>query len=328
MKKFSVIIPTHNKKEFLEYVLHGYLEQTHDKFELIIVNNACTDGTYELVNSFSHRLDIKQVVLEHKVESPAARNEGLRTASYDNIIHSDDDRIPCPQFIEAHSEALENPLCISIGSKHPILTILKKNTPLRQVSPEYTNFTDKLENDEIIRLNSPSEINELRDLYFDKWCFSETYDNFQEVRASENFPLFLHNFGFTMATGGNSAFNRTHGGNIEFDTNIKGWGCDDNDFFYRLFARGYQFVFNERAKNFHQEHPRSITQKDELKTNLKYLCLKYNRLEFYLWARTFMREPDFNHLTADYLYRILSQDSVLSEDYIKLLTLKLNQQFW
>jgi len=328
MKSFSVIIPTHNKREYLEYTLHGYLEQTCKQFELVIVNNGCSDGTDDLIEEFSGKLNIKQVVLEHKVESPVARNEGMSAAGCDNIIHTDDDRIPCPQFIAAHAESLKDPWCISIGSKHPMLTIIKKRTPLYFITEDYSAIQDRLKNDEITTLTAPREINALHEEYFSKWTVDETPDNFKIVRSSSDFSVFLDHFGFIMATGGNTAFNRKYGEGIEFDNSIHGWGCDDNDFFYRLQAQGYHFTFNEQARNFHQEHPRRAAEFDELTINLKYLCHKYNRLEFYLWARTFLYDSNYTALDADRFYRVLSQDSKLSKDYIEIITLMLNQHFW
>ncbi|MFC3748332.1 glycosyltransferase family 2 protein [Paenibacillus sp. GCM10012306] len=328
MRKCSIIIPTHNKREFLEYTLRGYQEQTFRQFELVIVNNGCSDGTGDLLREFSDTLEINEVRLESKVESPTARNAGLKAARYDQIIQTDDDRIPCPRFVEAHLERLQDTRCISIGGKHPILTILKKRTPLWQFTEDYSGLQEELKQGDHLLLSTPDDIQARGQAYFDPWNKDETPDNFPAVRRSEEFTLFLENFGFIMATGGNCAYNKTRGAGVIFDEAIKGWGCDDNDFFYRLHSQGYYFSFNNEARNYHQEHPRRDSERDELRVNLKYLCHKYNRLEFYLWARTFMDESEFTHLDGDRFYRLLSQDSSVSADYIGFLTGKLDKHFW
>ena len=52
----SVVIPTYNKREFLELTLASLVNQTcpHKNFEVIVVNDGSTDSTHKL---FSENLD-------------------------------------------------------------------------------------------------------------------------------------------------------------------------------------------------------------------------------------------------------------------------------
>ncbi len=49
----SVLVPTYNRAGFLKQAIASVLGQTFDDFELIISDNASTDGTYEIVKSFA-----------------------------------------------------------------------------------------------------------------------------------------------------------------------------------------------------------------------------------------------------------------------------------
>jgi len=49
---FSVIIPTYNRKHFLEKCVRSVLSQTYPHFELIIIDDGSDDGTKELISSF------------------------------------------------------------------------------------------------------------------------------------------------------------------------------------------------------------------------------------------------------------------------------------
>ncbi|MCP4728341.1 MAG: glycosyltransferase family 2 protein, partial [bacterium] len=50
MPFISVIIPTHNRLEFLHRAVDSVLQQDFRDFELIIIDDGSTDGTFEKFN--------------------------------------------------------------------------------------------------------------------------------------------------------------------------------------------------------------------------------------------------------------------------------------
>lgn len=79
---FSVIIPVHNKKEYVVDAIESVLAQTYDDYELILIDDCSTDGSGELILPYeSDRIKI------YKRDMPgpggyAARNLGVEKASY------------------------------------------------------------------------------------------------------------------------------------------------------------------------------------------------------------------------------------------------------
>ncbi len=53
MSKVSVLIPTHNRKDLLKLAIDSVLCQTFSDFELIIIDDRSTDGTEELVKTYT-----------------------------------------------------------------------------------------------------------------------------------------------------------------------------------------------------------------------------------------------------------------------------------
>jgi glycosyltransferase involved in cell wall biosynthesis len=88
----SIIIPTYNRAHIVGLAILSILNQTFQDFEIIIVDDASTDNTESIVNSFSdHRIRY----IRHKVNcgAPAARNSGIWAAhsEYIGFLDSDDE---------------------------------------------------------------------------------------------------------------------------------------------------------------------------------------------------------------------------------------------
>jgi glycosyltransferase involved in cell wall biosynthesis len=98
--KYSIIIPTRNRCEYLKYAIQTVLEQKFTDFELIVVNNASTDGTQKYLESLvDHRLKI----FHHTdtVSMTENFNFGLNQAKGEWITLFGDDDGLMPYFFEA-----------------------------------------------------------------------------------------------------------------------------------------------------------------------------------------------------------------------------------
>lgn len=86
---FSIILPTHNGEKRIGNTISSVLMQTFTDYELIIVCDACTDGTEALVRrNMDERIRI--VTTNHKRDG-LARNAGLDIATGQWILFIDDD---------------------------------------------------------------------------------------------------------------------------------------------------------------------------------------------------------------------------------------------
>jgi GT2 family glycosyltransferase len=85
----SVIVVTHNRKEYLRNCLISILEQDYDLFDIVVIDNNSSDGTKEMLDyEFSQ---IKTIFLDRNLGCPGARNVGVLNSSGEILFFVDDD---------------------------------------------------------------------------------------------------------------------------------------------------------------------------------------------------------------------------------------------
>jgi len=95
----SVIVPTYNRAHLLGRAIKSVLDQTYQDFELIIVDDASTDNTKEVVKCLDDPR-IRYVRHEENRGGAAARNTGIKTARGQFIAFQDSDDRWLPDKLE------------------------------------------------------------------------------------------------------------------------------------------------------------------------------------------------------------------------------------
>ncbi|GIV76554.1 MAG: hypothetical protein KatS3mg050_0948 [Litorilinea sp.] len=103
---FTVIIPTHNRAHLLPRAIRSVLAQTFTDFELIVVDDASTDETPQVVASVQ---DGRIIYLRHEENRGAAatRNTGICHARGKYVAFLDDDDEYLPEFLAETRQHLE-----------------------------------------------------------------------------------------------------------------------------------------------------------------------------------------------------------------------------
>ena len=96
MIKFSIVIPLYNKSAYITKTLNSIKNQNYQDYEVIIVNDASTDDSKEVVEDFIEKLDLEiksKFKLFNKDNSgvSSTRNYGVKLSSYDYIAFLDAD---------------------------------------------------------------------------------------------------------------------------------------------------------------------------------------------------------------------------------------------
>jgi len=105
---FSVIIPLYNKKDYIERSVTSVLNQSFKDFELIVVDDASTDGSLDVLHKIK---DDRIKILKRETRGHggyAARNEGMLKAEFDYVSFLDADDEWNKDYLKTIFDLIEN----------------------------------------------------------------------------------------------------------------------------------------------------------------------------------------------------------------------------
>lgn len=115
--KLTVLMTVYNGGEFLPTSIDSILRQTYPDFHFLIVDDASTDDTCQIVRSYSDKR-IELLCLKENVGQTAALNIGLRHASTPWIARMDADDYSAPTRFEEQMRALDEDSSLSCVGTH------------------------------------------------------------------------------------------------------------------------------------------------------------------------------------------------------------------
>ncbi len=134
----SIISPSYNTARFIREMIESVLMQTYSKWELIIIDDASSDNTDDIVNSFS---DNRIIYLKNDKNKGAAysRNRALRLAKGEWIAFLDsDDLWEKDKLSKQLTYMLDNGYKFSC-TKHHSIDELSQNTGMIYTSPSHVS---------------------------------------------------------------------------------------------------------------------------------------------------------------------------------------------
>ena len=105
----SVILNTYNRAALLPRAVESVLAQTHDDFELVVVDDGSSDRTPGVVAAFEDPR--VRYVRQHNAGLSAARNFGVASSSERYVTFLNDDDEVLPGWLEAFAAAISSSGC-------------------------------------------------------------------------------------------------------------------------------------------------------------------------------------------------------------------------
>ena len=211
----SVVITTYDRCDALAETLRALDEQDvpADQYELLVVDNGCSDGTEVLLKSFQTRCRLRTFRVPENIGISAARNLAIRQASGRYLVLVSDDLIVPPDFISTHLGTLQRfPGCWVVGGLQQLPSLTE--TP-------FGRYLDTLE-------TSYDESRKSKELEPGIWELrGPTARNLSFPRADlERIGLFDEQFRFA---------------------------CEDMDLAERARHAGIRFIYNEAIRSLHND---------------------------------------------------------------------------
>ena len=108
-KLVSIILPVYNGEKYLKESIESVLEQTYERWELLILDDCSTDHTADISKEYVSRDSrIKYFRNEKNLRLPGNLNRGFSLAKGDYLTWTSDDNRYKPDALRAMAEALEN----------------------------------------------------------------------------------------------------------------------------------------------------------------------------------------------------------------------------
>lgn len=105
--KFSVLLPTRNGEKYLKSCIESVLSQDYEDMELIVFDNANTDNTAEVVNSFSSDKRLKYFRTDSVVSVTDNWNNALKKSSGDYVLMMGDDDFLLPGYFDTLDQTIK-----------------------------------------------------------------------------------------------------------------------------------------------------------------------------------------------------------------------------
>ena len=157
MPEIAAIICTHNRDRYLGAAIDSLLTQDFDDYEIIVVDNASSDRTKEVVQQ---RLDnpLVRYVYEPELGLSNARNRGAKETSAPILAYLDDDAEASVQWLKVIAKAYrENDRLAIAGGKVTLILPQGRTAFPSWLSPEMSGALGSYDlGNEIVYIDNPS----------------------------------------------------------------------------------------------------------------------------------------------------------------------------
>ncbi len=103
--QFSVIIPLYNKEAYIAETIRSVLAQTHQDFEVIVVDDGSADNSVKVARQFEK--DGVQLITKTNGGTASARNVGIKISKGSYLCFLDSDDLWKPNFLSQIQELTE-----------------------------------------------------------------------------------------------------------------------------------------------------------------------------------------------------------------------------
>ena len=179
MPKFSIVIPVYNVEKYIKRTLDSVFNQTYKDFEVIVVNDGCTDKSIEYAKEYNVK-----IIGEKHIGVSEARNIGEKEAKGEYLLFLDSDDYWDKELLEKINESLINKPDLV---RFQVRTVTDKDEIVEYKEETFTG------------LNGIEAFNKIVNFHFIEsiWCYAikRSYYEHEKFRFKKN--MIHEDFGLT-----------------------------------------------------------------------------------------------------------------------------------
>lgn len=181
----SVIIPCYNGERFIGEAIESVISQTHQNWELIVVDDGSTDSSKDIVRQYTTDRRIK--LIEHRCNKgiPKTKNDGLSVAQGGYIAFLDQDDIWMPSKLELQLSRFESES--NIGLVCAGMVFMDENMKSRRI---FTGFNDTNQK-ELVKSLYWSPTNSSSIMMIKRECLSQVGTFDENLVAWDDYELLM-----------------------------------------------------------------------------------------------------------------------------------------
>lgn len=190
----SIIVPAYNAEATIDACMQSLLslDYPRDRYEVIVVDNACTDDTARILSKYGGELRL----LQERTRGPAAaRNVGLRNAKHDLLAMTDADCLVDPQWLRELVAPLHDNDVAMVGGRilsvQPATAIERFGEEIHDHEAAITRYVPPY----VITMNWASRRSHLESIGY----FDERFQRAEDVELSYRFARAGLNFAYAPA---------------------------------------------------------------------------------------------------------------------------------
>ncbi|HEY9690715.1 MAG TPA: glycosyltransferase [Oculatellaceae cyanobacterium] len=151
----SAIICTHNRAEYLGAAIDSLLKQDFTDFEVLVVDNASSDRTMEVVEARLSNPRLKYIY-EPSLGLSIARNTGARSATGEILAYLDDDAVASPTWLSVLTRAFQSNEKLAVAGGKVTLLLPKGITLPHWMSENLAGNLGKYDlGNQVVEINQP-----------------------------------------------------------------------------------------------------------------------------------------------------------------------------
>jgi len=155
--QICAIICTHNRDAYLGAAIDSLLGQEYPNFEVVVVDNASSDRTRDIVAERLHHPRLKYIY-EPTIGLSVARNTGANQTTGEILAYLDDDAVASPQWLSVLATAYQTNQKLAVAGGKVTLIWPQGILPPQWISPELAGALGAYDlGDTVVYINQPGQ---------------------------------------------------------------------------------------------------------------------------------------------------------------------------